>query len=52
MMQEKQFFALSIRQPWADLKIQSKKDIETRTWKTNFRVSLVHIENQIKNHVR
>jgi len=29
--------ALSIRQPWAWLIISGYKDIENRTWKTNFR---------------
>lgn len=29
--------ALSIRQPWAWLILQGGKDIENRTWKTNFR---------------
>jgi len=28
---------LSIRQPWADLIVYGEKDIENRTWKTNFR---------------
>ena len=29
--------ALSIKQPWASLIAHSIKDIENRTWKTNFR---------------
>ena len=29
--------ALSIKQPWASLIAQGIKDIENRTWKTNFR---------------
>ena len=29
--------ALSIRQPWAELILQEKKSIETRTWNTKFR---------------
>lgn len=29
--------ALSIRQPWAWLIVQGYKDIENRTWRTNFR---------------
>ncbi|ODS87283.1 MAG: hypothetical protein ABS44_11750 [Chryseobacterium sp. SCN 40-13] len=29
--------ALSIKQPWASLIVQGIKDIENRTWKTNFR---------------
>jgi len=28
---------LSIKQPWASLIVQGLKDIENRTWKTNFR---------------
>ena len=28
---------LSVRQPWADLIVKGIKDIENRTWKTNFR---------------
>jgi activating signal cointegrator 1 len=28
---------LTIRQPWAELIAQGKKDIEVRTWKTNYR---------------
>jgi hypothetical protein len=29
--------ALSIRQPWAWLIVQGVKDVENRTWRTNFR---------------
>jgi hypothetical protein len=29
--------ALSIKQPWADLIVSGHKDIENRTWRTNFR---------------
>lgn len=29
--------ALSVKQPWADLIVSGLKDIENRTWKTNFR---------------
>lgn len=29
--------ALSIKQPWAELIASGKKDIENRTWKTNYR---------------
>ncbi|MBI4144609.1 ASCH domain-containing protein [Candidatus Woesearchaeota archaeon] len=29
--------ALSLKQPWAELILQGKKTIETRTWKTSFR---------------
>ncbi|RMF93029.1 MAG: ASCH domain-containing protein [Candidatus Schekmanbacteria bacterium] len=30
-------FALSLRQPWAELILQGKKTIETRRWDTDFR---------------
>jgi hypothetical protein len=33
-------FALSVRQPWAELILQSKKSIEIRTWSTDYRGSL------------
>lgn len=36
-MSELPKFALSIRQPWAWLIIHGYKDIENRTWPTNFR---------------
>lgn len=29
--------ALSLKQPWAELVLQGKKTIETRTWNTSFR---------------
>lgn len=29
--------ALSLKQPWAELILQGKKTIETRTWNTSFR---------------
>ena len=29
--------SLSLRQPWAELILQGRKTIETRTWNTNFR---------------
>lgn len=29
--------ALTVKQPWADLIVIGQKDIENRTWKTNFR---------------
>jgi hypothetical protein len=32
-----QLKALSLKQPWAELILQGKKTVETRTWKTNFR---------------
>ena len=36
--------ALSIRQPWAHMIIHCGKDIENRTWRTNFRGRvLVHV---------
>ncbi len=31
------FPALSIRQPWAELIMQGRKTLEIRTWKTNYR---------------
>lgn len=40
--------ALSIRQPWAWLILHAGKDIENRTWKTNFRGRvLVHASRDI-----
>lgn len=30
-------YALSIKQPWAELILNNKKNIELRSWKTNFR---------------
>jgi hypothetical protein len=30
-------YALSLRQPWADLVLEGRKSVETRTWNTNFR---------------
>jgi len=39
--------ALSIRQPWAWLLVEGFKDIENRTWKTNYRGSfLIHASKQ------
>jgi hypothetical protein len=35
------FKALTIRQPWAWLIISGHKDIENRTWKTNYRGPLL-----------
>jgi len=35
--------ALSVRQPWAHFIVSGKKDVENRTWKTNFRGAvLIH----------
>lgn len=40
--------ALSIRQPWAELILQGRKDIETRSWNTQFRGEfLIHTSKQI-----
>jgi hypothetical protein len=40
--------ALSIQQPWADLIVLGMKDIENRTWKTNYRGPLlIHAPLQI-----
>ena len=36
-MASRKMKALSIKQPWADLIVSGVKDIENRTWKTNFR---------------
>jgi hypothetical protein len=33
--------AISLKQPWANLVMDKKKIIETRTWKTNYRGELV-----------
>jgi hypothetical protein len=42
------FPALSIRQPWADLILLGRKDIENRTWRTNFRGTvLIHASQRI-----
>ena len=42
---------LTIRQPWASLIVQNLKDIENRTWKTNYRGPLlIHAASfKIKN---
>ena len=38
--------ALSLRQPWAELILQGRKKIETRTWNTHFRGRfLIHAAN-------
>ena len=40
--------ALSIRQPWADLIILGIKDIENRTWRTQYRGTLlIHAAQQL-----
>ncbi len=40
--------ALSLRQPWAELILQGKKTIETRTWNTKFRGEfLIHAAKQV-----
>lgn len=40
--------ALSIRQPWAWLIVHEIKDVENRTWKTNFRGRvLIHASKKI-----
>lgn len=39
---------LSIRQPWADLIVDGLKDVENRSWKTDFRgIILVHASRVI-----
>lgn len=38
-MNNKEIPILSIRQPWADLIVSGKKDIENRSWPTKFRGS-------------
>jgi hypothetical protein len=41
--------ALSIRQPWAELILQGRKQIELRTWNTNYRGQIViHAGQQVK----
>jgi len=41
-------YALSLRQPWAELILQGRKDIETRTWDTGFRGEfLIHASKQV-----
>ncbi len=36
-MKSESFPCLSVRQPWADLIVDGKKDVENRSWSTNFR---------------
>lgn len=43
--------ALSIRQPWAWLIANGHKDIENRTWHTNFRREfLIHASKKVDKH--
>jgi hypothetical protein len=40
--------ALSLKQPWAELVLQKRKTIETRTWNTPFRgVFYIHASKQV-----
>jgi hypothetical protein len=40
--------ALSLKQPWAELVLQKRKTIETRTWNTKFRGAfLIHASKQV-----
>lgn len=41
--------ALSIKQPWASLIVHGIKDIENRTWKTNYR-GRIYIHSSIKEY--
>lgn len=46
LMEDKSMKALSIKQPWAWLIVNGHKDIENRTWKTDFRGELyIHAGN-------
>ena len=39
---------LSVRQPWAELILSGRKDIEIRTWKTNYRGRVfIHAGKQV-----
>lgn len=41
-------YALSLKQPWAELILQGKKTIEIRTWETKFRGSFyIHASKQV-----
>lgn len=43
--------AISIKQPWASLIVSGLKDIENRSWKTNFRGRvLIHAGKKADNH--
>ena len=45
--------ALSIKQPWASLIAEGIKDIENRTWKTNFRGRIyIHVSSPKKFNVQ
>jgi hypothetical protein len=41
---------ISIRQPWAPLIVSGIKDVENRTWRTNYRV-LVLIHASLRSDV-
>ncbi len=44
--------ALSIKQPWASLIVEGIKDVENRTWRTNFRGRIyVHASSPTKFNV-
>jgi len=41
-------YALSLRQPWAELILQGKKTIETRRWDTDFRGEFyIHVSKTV-----
>lgn len=43
--------AITIKQPWASLIVSGLKDIENRSWKTNFRGRvLIHASMKADNH--
>jgi hypothetical protein len=43
---------LTIRQPWAELIARGKKDIEVRTWKTNYRGKIaIHAGKVIDSNI-
>lgn len=45
--------ALSIKQPWASLIVEGIKDIENRTWKTNYRGRIyIHVSQAKKFNVQ
>ena len=49
--QEMNMKAITIKQPWASLIVSGLKDIENRTWKTNFRGRvLIHAGMKADNH--
>lgn len=44
--------ALSIRQPWAWLIVEGHKDVENRTWKTNYRGEFyIHASSQVSPNI-